>query len=222
MGEFFEPGGPLAGVVGGRYRYRPEQVELAAKVKKACGQGGMVVLADAPTGTGKSLAYLAPVALLDPREAVVVSTSGKALQRQLIGKDLPALAEAMVEDGHEPPSYALLKGRGNFLCPRRFEELKSSRSTILARPSTIHLMHSPSGRTRLGPAMSRSFRSRRRSGGPTSHPTETTVPASFVPTASTSRTATTRSRPISWWSTIICWSRTLRATKPYSSSPTST
>ena len=119
--DFFKPGGVLHNVVGTRYRYRPGQVELAAEIDEACELlGGAVVLADAKTGTGKSFAYLVPIALAGER--AVISTAGKVLQRQLISKDLPMLSQALTKAGAEPPSYALLKGRDNFLCPRRFEE----------------------------------------------------------------------------------------------------
>ena len=117
--DFFVPGGPLASAVGERYRYRDEQVRLAEEIHDALREGS-VVLADAKTGTGKSFAYLAP--LLLSGEPVVISTCSKVLQRQLIEKDLPTLVEALEASGLESPSYALLKGRQDFLCPRRLEE----------------------------------------------------------------------------------------------------
>jgi ATP-dependent DNA helicase DinG len=135
--RFFEEDGPLAVVVGERYRYRPAQVELASDIADACKRGGTVVLGDAKTGTGKSFAYLVPIALAGER--VVVSTAGKVLQRQLISKDLPTLAKAMHEAGGKPPSFALLKGRDNFLCSRRFEEFSTgdTRATTDATFDTV-------------------------------------------------------------------------------------
>src|ERR687893_741561 len=91
VGELFSPTGPLALAKPG-YRERPQQVDLAHEVAKAFRNKG-VLLADAPTGTGKSLAYLAPALLSG--EKVVVSTATLALQNQLLSDDLPPLKEAV-------------------------------------------------------------------------------------------------------------------------------
>jgi len=77
----------------------------------------------AGTGTGKSLAYLVPAArhaaALDA--TVVVSTATIALQRQLIDRDLPRLAEALKPLLGRAPTFAILKGRRNYLCKNRLE-----------------------------------------------------------------------------------------------------
>jgi ATP-dependent DNA helicase DinG len=72
----------------------------------------------AGTGTGKSLAYLVPALRLaaDKKGPVVVSTATIALQRQLVDRDLPRLAEALREDLGRTPAFAILKGRNNYLC----------------------------------------------------------------------------------------------------------
>ena len=72
----------------------------------------------AGTGTGKSLAYLVPALRLaaDKRGPVVVSTATIALQRQLVERDLPRLAEALREPLGRAPRFAILKGRNNYLC----------------------------------------------------------------------------------------------------------
>jgi ATP-dependent DNA helicase DinG len=72
----------------------------------------------AGTGTGKSLAYLVPALRLaaDKRGPVVVSTATIALQRQLVERDLPRLAEALREPLGRTPRFAILKGRNNYLC----------------------------------------------------------------------------------------------------------
>jgi ATP-dependent DNA helicase DinG len=72
----------------------------------------------AGTGTGKSLAYLVPAMLLaaDKKGPVVVSTATIALQRQLVERDLPRLAEALLEPLRRTPQFAILKGRNNYLC----------------------------------------------------------------------------------------------------------
>ncbi|MBJ7383577.1 MAG: ATP-dependent DNA helicase, partial [Mycolicibacterium sp.] len=72
----------------------------------------------AGTGTGKSLAYLVPAIAhaLDANHPVVVSTATIALQRQLVDRDLPRLADALAPELPRRPEFALLKGRGNYLC----------------------------------------------------------------------------------------------------------
>ena len=72
----------------------------------------------AGTGTGKSFAYLVPAALhaTDRGLPVIVSTATIALQRQLVERDLPRLADAIEDDLPRPLEYAILKGRNNYLC----------------------------------------------------------------------------------------------------------
>jgi ATP-dependent DNA helicase DinG len=72
----------------------------------------------AGTGTGKSLAYLVPAIAraVETDEPVVVSTATIALQRQLVDRDLPRLADSLVDALPRRPEFALLKGRGNYLC----------------------------------------------------------------------------------------------------------
>ncbi len=72
----------------------------------------------AGTGTGKSLAYLVPAIAraVEADEPVVVSTATIALQRQLVDRDLPRLAESLSDALPRSPEFALLKGRGNYLC----------------------------------------------------------------------------------------------------------
>lgn len=122
LGDLFAPGGPLASAKPG-YRERPQQVDLAREVARTFGERG-VLLADAPTGTGKSLSYLAPAVLSG--EKVVVSTATLALQHQLLSEDIPPLKAAIsrllgypLDEGF---SYAVMKGRSNFLCGQRHED----------------------------------------------------------------------------------------------------
>ncbi|HEY6495296.1 MAG TPA: ATP-dependent DNA helicase [Trebonia sp.] len=79
---------------------------------------GTHLAVQAGTGTGKSLAYLVPAMQLaaDRRGPVVVSTATIALQRQLVERDLPRLAEALREPLGRAPVFAILKGRNNYLC----------------------------------------------------------------------------------------------------------
>ncbi|WP_308387864.1 ATP-dependent DNA helicase [Acidithiobacillus sp. AMEEHan] len=105
---------PLAALLPG-FRVRGQQQEMAARVAALLMDGG-VALIEAGTGTGKSFAYLLP-ALLSGRQ-VIVSTGSRALQDQLIEKDLPLLRQAW------PQSLRIqrLKGRSNYLCPYRLQE----------------------------------------------------------------------------------------------------
>jgi ATP-dependent DNA helicase DinG len=96
---------------------RPGQDEMAARVARAIRTGTHLVV-QAGTGTGKSLAYLAPAAGSGRR--VIVATATKALQDQLATKDLPLVERAV--DG--PFAWAVLKGRSNYLCRQRLSELE--------------------------------------------------------------------------------------------------
>jgi ATP-dependent DNA helicase DinG len=94
------------------YEARPQQLALARAVQRAFDERH-TLLAEAGTGTGKTLAYLVPAALSGRR--VVISTATRALQEQVFFKDLPLLERAGVE-----VKSALLKGRVNYLCLSRF------------------------------------------------------------------------------------------------------
>lgn len=124
--EIFASDGPFAARKPG-YRYRPEQVELARAVERTFRERG-VLLADAPTGTGKSASYLAPAILraLGAGEKVLISTATLALQNQLLTEDVPVVSAAasalLGQPEEEGISYAVLKGRRNFLCGQRHED----------------------------------------------------------------------------------------------------
>ncbi len=75
---------------------------------------GEHLLVQAGTGTGKSLGYLVPALCSGKR--VIVATATKALQAQLVDKDLPRLVRALEPVIGRTPTYALAKGRGNYLC----------------------------------------------------------------------------------------------------------
>lgn len=98
-------------------RERAGQVEMAKAVTNAFDTGEHLAV-QAGTGTGKSLAYLVPALAraVDADEPVVVSTATIALQRQLVDRDLPRLAESLADALPRAPEFALLKGRGNYLC----------------------------------------------------------------------------------------------------------
>ncbi len=113
MHEAFAPGGALAATLPG-FEPRAEQAALASAVERALASGEHLV-AEAGTGTGKSLAYLLPA--LESGRRVVVATATKALQEQLLSNDVPAAARAL---GREV-RVAVLKGRQNYVCRRQLQ-----------------------------------------------------------------------------------------------------
>jgi ATP-dependent DNA helicase DinG len=115
--EVLGEGGRLSRVLSG-YEYRPEQLTLAHEVARAFDERRILV-AEAGTGTGKTLAYLVPAVLSGRR--VVVSTATKNLQDQLFHKDLPLLREGLGLD----VSATLVKGRANYLCLHRLERART-------------------------------------------------------------------------------------------------
>jgi len=125
--EFFKEGGLLSGAVE-NFRARPNQREYASCVERNLYKGGLCVL-EAPTGSGKSLAYLVAAAnKAVAGERVVISTATRALQEQLISRDIPQIA----------PLYGgklkatVLKGRDNYICIRKFMQIIKSPDTLLA------------------------------------------------------------------------------------------
>src|SRR5215204_4428520 len=111
MDAFFGPAGRLSGALAG-FEPRPEQEALAGEVADALETGDHLV-AEAGTGTGKSLAYLIPA--LESGQRVVVATATKALQEQLLVHDVPTAARALRRDVR----VAVLKGRQNYLCRKQ-------------------------------------------------------------------------------------------------------
>lgn len=105
--------GPAAALAVPGFVHRQSQVEMAVRVAETLEWGGVAML-EAGTGVGKSIAYLLP-AVLSGRKCVV-STATIALQDQLLQKDIPAVARMV--GAHV--DAALLKGRGNYLCLRKW------------------------------------------------------------------------------------------------------
>jgi ATP-dependent DNA helicase DinG len=104
---------------------------MARTVAEAFEQGG-VVLAEAGTGTGKTLAYLVPAVLSGGR--VLISTGTKNLQEQIYFKDIPALRDALGINF----TATYMKGRTNYLCLHRLEELVDGQSLSIG-PESVFL-----------------------------------------------------------------------------------
>lgn len=118
--EIFGENGRLARCLKG-YEPRPQQVQMAQAIEQAVRQESHLIV-EAGTGVGKSLAYLIPFALwaIEGKKRVVVSTYTKALQEQLVKKDLPFLRDGL---GIEL-RFALCLGSENYLCCRRLAQVR--------------------------------------------------------------------------------------------------
>jgi ATP-dependent DNA helicase DinG len=123
---------------------RASQRTMAQAVARTLETGG-VLLAEAGTGTGKTLAYLVPAILSGQR--VLVSTGTKNLQEQIYTKDLPLLA------GLLPVRFTAtcMKGRGNYLCLHRFEQFRQA-AAFRTEADRLHflLVEAWAGRTQTG------------------------------------------------------------------------
>ncbi|MGO4661743.1 ATP-dependent DNA helicase [Terrabacter sp. 2TAF16] len=101
---------------------RPGQVEMAKAVAHAI-DGGEHLLVQAGTGTGKSLAYLVPAVAhaFEAGKPAVVATATLALQAQIVDRDMPRVADALAPVLGRRPTYALVKGRRNYVCLNKLE-----------------------------------------------------------------------------------------------------
>ncbi|RZO64952.1 MAG: ATP-dependent DNA helicase [Sandaracinaceae bacterium] len=135
--------GPLASALKG-YELREPQLRMAEMVETALEREG-VALIEAGTGTGKTLAYLVP-AIRSGRK-VIVSTGTRALQDQIMERDLPALAKHL----GLPVRAACMKGLSNYLCRRRFGELSDGpESELPSMARRLPMLEAWTQRSRLG------------------------------------------------------------------------
>jgi len=143
--------GPLPHVLE-RYESRPAQTRMAVAVAKALDEEEEL-LVEAGTGTGKSLAYLLPAAMyaIARGERVVVSTDTISLQDQLYGKDLPDVRTVLEETGvTEDLRVAVMKGRANYLCLRRWfdhmdDPIEDAADSSLRAKILLWLAHTETG-----------------------------------------------------------------------------
>ena len=136
------------------FEHRPQQVEMMTAVASAINCGEHLIV-EGGTGVGKSLAYLLPAILhaLKTGSRVVVSTNTINLQEQLLKKDIPALVAVLEEEGIIPKGEfraAPLKGRGNYLCMRRWNQLArgetlSTDEALLLSKTLVWLQDSKTG-----------------------------------------------------------------------------
>ncbi len=120
VASILEYGGPFSQYFES-FEQRPEQIGMIRAVSDALSYGSHLMV-EAGTGVGKSFAYLVPAALFATQNntRVVVSTNTINLQDQLIQRDLPNLSRALNLDFR----FSVLKGRSNYLCPRRLESIR--------------------------------------------------------------------------------------------------
>lgn len=126
------------------FRVRRGQLRLAQAVAETLDQGSTLI-AEAATGTGKTLAYLTPV--LHSALKVLVSTGTRTLQDQLFQRDIPLALRTL----HSGRSVALLKGRSNYLCLYRLELSRGQgRYSERELPGQLETVHAWSQQTRQG------------------------------------------------------------------------
>lgn len=119
--QAFKPNGRLARELPA-FEVRPQQEQMMEAVIDAFNNEGIAVI-EAPTGVGKTLAYLLPAALWAQRnkERVVISTRTINLQEQIVFKDIPVLQRCL----ETPITACLVKGRGNYVCLRKLDRALS-------------------------------------------------------------------------------------------------
>ena len=131
---FFSENGPLSKAK--NFEFRHQQQEMAARVAQALEEEQHLVV-EAGTGVGKSLGYLVPSVLyaLERHKKAIVSTHTINLQEQLLHKDIPILKKVLPVEFEA----ALMKGRQNYLCPRRLERALQSEQELFTGPERSEL-----------------------------------------------------------------------------------
>jgi ATP-dependent DNA helicase DinG len=132
----------VVGVLGGENR--EGQVEMMHAVDNSL-RTGQHLLVQAGTGTGKSVAYLLPAILfaMEKKQPVVISTATLALQRQLVARDLPRIADALATVLKRRPTFAVAKGRHHYICKQRLNTTPTApdsddddQAALFASPTT--------------------------------------------------------------------------------------
>src|SRR5574341_164375 len=144
--KIFGESGMIAQTMKKAYEHRPQQMEMARAVEKALA-GKTHLIVEAGTGVGKSLAYLAPAILWTREEnsRIVVATYTKALQQQLVDKDLPFLKQVLGDF-----RYALCVGGENYLCLRGFDTLRMGNLYEQNEIEPLNRLFAGSAMTRTG------------------------------------------------------------------------
>src|SRR5205085_6757282 len=132
--SFFSANGLLAKAK--NFERRPPQQEMAAAVARALEEERHLVV-EAGTGVGKSLAYLVPAVLfaLEQKKKAIISTHTINLQEQLLHKDIPILKKVLPVEFEA----VLMKGRQNYVCPRRLERALQQSNELFTGPEQNEL-----------------------------------------------------------------------------------
>ncbi|QSR88239.1 DEAD/DEAH box helicase family protein [Methylacidiphilum caldifontis] len=136
ISSFFSPAGPLSQAA--HYEYRPQQKQMAEEIYSSLEKKQHLVI-EAPTGTGKSLAYLVSSLFYCKNfsQRGVISTHTLNLQDQLLHKDIPLLKKMLAKDF----SVVLLKGRQNYICPKRLEKVMRHGSDLFPSHETTDILN---------------------------------------------------------------------------------
>ena len=118
------------------FEFRPQQQGMAVAVARALEEDRHLVV-EAGTGVGKSLAYLVPAILfaLEQHKKAIISTHTINLQEQLLHKDIPILKKVLPVEFEA----SLMKGRQNYVCPRRLERALQSSKELFTGPEENEL-----------------------------------------------------------------------------------
>jgi ATP-dependent DNA helicase DinG len=130
----FSTGGLLAKAK--NFELRPQQQMMAGAIARALEEERHLVV-EAGTGVGKSLAYLVPAVrfALEQKKKAIISTHTINLQEQLLYKDIPILKKVLPDEFEA----ALMKGRQNYLCPRRLERALQQQNELFTGPEQNEL-----------------------------------------------------------------------------------
>ncbi len=125
--SIFEDGGILSQVISS-FESREEQINLVEGILSAINDS-KIIISEAGTGTGKSLAYLIPSAIwaIQNKKRVVVSTQTINLQQQIAGKDMLIVQKVLNSYINQDIHYSVLIGKGNYLCRKKLFEIIKDR-----------------------------------------------------------------------------------------------
>jgi ATP-dependent DNA helicase DinG len=145
--EIFSPSGVLSQLEG--FEYRKEQQDMAVHIAESLEESKHFIV-EAPTGIGKSLAYLVPAILhaKNNERKAIISTCTINLQEQLINKDIPALEKVLPIEF----KYEILKGRNNYICTKRLSKAMIDKTSLFVteEQTTLQKIYDHVNRTGKG------------------------------------------------------------------------
>ncbi len=135
ISDFFKKGGILDRN-SDNFEFRDSQLKMALAVYDSLANKSHIII-EAPTGIGKSFAYLVPAIIYakEKKKKAIISTHTINLQEQLIGKDIPFLEKTLPVDF----KAGLLKGKNNYLCPKRLKKAMDSSDNLFERDEKLFL-----------------------------------------------------------------------------------